>query len=164
MSYLQAATSITALQQTGNGGITSPASQVPTANEIRLQAEIDALKKIIVEKFSSTAVPPVNVTEHDTATTTSTMTSADLVIRQSQFEQTIQESIQQTIALQMTTMFEKLSNKMADTTSHIDNEKKHQAPNASSPVKQSEAKRQDSKPTPPTKNHPAMDVIIHQNP
>jgi hypothetical protein len=61
-------------------------------------------------------------------------------------------------------MFEKLSKKMADTTSHIDNKKKHQAPDASSPVKQSEAKRQDSKPTPPTKNHPTTDVTIHQNP
>jgi hypothetical protein len=49
MSYLQAATSIAALQQPGNGVITSNASQGPTANEICLQAKIDALKKIIAE-------------------------------------------------------------------------------------------------------------------
>jgi hypothetical protein len=92
------------------------------------------------------------------------MTSADLVIRQSQFEQTIQESIQQTITLQMTTLFEKLSKKMADSTAYIDNKKKHQTPDTSSLVKQSKAKRQDIKPTPLTKNHLAADVTIHQNP
>jgi hypothetical protein len=59
------------------------------------------------------------------------------------------QSIQQAITLQMTSMFEKLSNKMADSTTSIDNEKKHQAPDASSPVKQSDAKRQDIKSTPP---------------
>jgi hypothetical protein len=55
---------------------------------------------------------------------------------------------------QIFTMFEKLSKKMGDSTTPISNKKKHQATDASSPAKQSEAKRQDSKLTPPTKNHP----------
>jgi hypothetical protein len=92
------------------------------------------------------------------------MTSAEMVIRQSQFERTIQDSIQQAITLQMTTMFEKLSKKMGDSTTSISNEKKHQATDASSPAKQSEAKRQDKKLTPPTKNHPVTDATISQNP
>jgi hypothetical protein len=138
MSYLHAATSNAVHPHSGNGVLNPHATHGPTANEIRLQAKIDALKKIIAEKLSPVAAPPANMTEHDTATTTSTMTSAELVIRQSQFEITIQESIQQAISLQMTTMFEKLSKKMADSTTSINNEKKHQAPDASSPVKQSE--------------------------
>jgi hypothetical protein len=163
MSYLQAATG-TVTQQPGNVATPVTIPQGPTANEIRLQAEIDELKKIIAEKLSPTVVPAIHVTEQDTATTTSTMTSAELVIRQTQFEQTIHESIQQAITLQMTSMFEKLSNKMVDSTTSIENEKKHQAPDANSPVKQSEPKRQDIKSTPPTKNHPVTDVPANQNP
>jgi hypothetical protein len=80
------------------------------------------------------------------------------------FEKTIQESLQQAITTQMTALFEKLSNKMADPLTSIDNKKKHQAPDANSPVKQSDAKRQDSKSTPPPRNHPVTDVPAHQNP
>jgi hypothetical protein len=161
-SYLQAATP--AITQPFPTAPAAPqVSQSPTANETRLQAEIDELKKIIAEKLSTKETPPVSVTEQDTATTTSTMTSVELATRQALFEKSIQESIQQAITTQMTELFEKLSNKMADSTS-ITNEKKHQASDASSPVKQSDAKRQDVKPTPPPKNHPVTGVTTHQNP
>jgi hypothetical protein len=164
ISYLQAAMTSTNQHPPPPPPVAHTTPLGPTANEIRLQAEIDALKQIIAEKLSNTAVLPVSVSEQDTATTTSTMTSVELVTRQTLFEKSIQESIQQTITTQMTALFEKLSNKIAESNTSSDSEKNYQATDASSPAKQSDAKRQDIKPTPPHRNHPVTDVPTHQNP
>jgi hypothetical protein len=90
------------------------------------------------------------------------MTSADILHRQVQFEQSIKQLIQQAIQTQMNDFFDKISTQMPGSPASVTNEKKHQASDVSSPVKQSKAKRQDIKPTPQTKNHPIPDVTASQ--
>jgi hypothetical protein len=161
----------------------TPAESQPSAKEIRMQSEIDrlkseadsakaeaanmraelaSLKSMIMEKSrdNQTETMPSTVAEPTSNTSTSTLTTADLLSRQSQFE----ASITETIATQMNAMFQQMLVKMADPATPITNEKKHQASDASSPVKQSESKRQDVKATPPPKNHPVAGVTSHQNP
>jgi hypothetical protein len=118
-----------------------------------MKAELASLKSMILEKSCDTLndTLPSTVAKRTSTTSTSTLTTADLLNRQTQFE----NSITETIATQMNAMFQQLLDK---------NEKKHQASDASSPVKQSDSKRQDVKATPPPKNHPVAGVTAHQNP
>jgi hypothetical protein len=132
------------------------------AEAANMKAELASLKSMILEKSRDNLndTLPSTVAEPTSTTSTSTLTTADLFNRQSQFE----TSITATIAIQMNAMFKKLLEKMVDPTTSITKEKKHQASDASSPVKQSESKRQDVKATPPPKNHLVAGVTSHQNP
>ena len=138
-----------------------------TANEIRLQAELDRLRAELQMLKSSIqtpvpavtttySVPPTVSTDPATTTTPSTMSAKDLMDRQDQFEHQMNNKLEQ--ILQALT-----SSSSALTTQSI-YEQSLQASDASSPVKQPDTKRQDVKATPPTKNHPVADVTAHQHP
>jgi hypothetical protein len=136
------------------------------ADAANMKAELASLKSMILGKSHDTSADssndtlPSTVVEPTSTTSTSTLTTADLLHRQTQFENTITE----TIATQMNAMFQQLLDKIVDPITPITNEKKHQASDASSPVKQSDSKRQDVKATPPPKNHPVAGVTTLQNP
>ena len=140
----------------------------PTANEIRLQAELDRLRAELHSLRTMAPVPTVSVPNTNTiplavstaptatTTSTSTLSARDLLERQEQFETKINSKLDQLLdAL-------KMSYGAAPTAPIYDHTT--QATDASSPVKQPQTKKQDVKATPPTKNHSFADVTARQHP
>ena len=167
--------------------------QVPTSthNELRLQALVEKLTadyellKASIQDKSIHSHHPFSDTDNSTVTnTTSSLTASNLLdaLKQQQIEyQAHQDAKQAQYQAQMEARFENMMNRNIEleeklnhqillqtvqdplSNTSTNNKKQSLAPDANSQAQQSDPKGQDSKAT-PTKNHPVMDVLEHQNP